>query len=203
MAHDSGSQSSSYRFRPTAEPEPIWREAPRYCPERQFPPYRFVAGLNPHPRSHPEGHARGRPEPELEYLPRNRWRENQDYLFGIDLYHSGYFWEAHEGWEGLWKQVDRHSAEGQFYQGLILLSAARIKLHARSAHGVRKTSWMAYQRLRNVLDLGAAGADGRFMGIDLPGLLAQVDRHYGAHWPDGSLRAIVLRGDPPRLELQF
>jgi len=51
------------------------------------------------------------------------------------------------------------------------------------------------------LALGASDENGRFMGIHLPDLVVQVERHYGAHWPDGSMRGIVLRGMAPRLTL--
>jgi len=197
----SASQPSSVSAPRLKEPAPLWSEAPRHCPSRDLPRYRFVAGLNPHPLRDPRGHSFGLPDTEPPRLPPRRWRENRLYLYGIDLYHQGYFWEAHEAWEQLWKQVDRHSAEGRFLQGLILLSAARIKHNVGSAQGVRKASWLGYRRLQAVVDLGGPDADGRFMGIEVPDLLDQVERHYGPHWPDGSLRGIVLRGAPPRLRL--
>lgn len=160
-----------------------------------------MAGLNPHPTRDPRGHFFGREDEDVGHLPPEQWRENRLYLRGIDLYHQGYFWEAHEVWEQLWKLVDRHSAEGQFLQGLILLSAARIKHNVRSAAGVRKTSWLAYRRLQAALEKDPCDSEGRFMGLDLADLIARTKHHYAPLWPDGSLRGIVLRGEPPRLLL--
>ncbi len=185
------------------EPGPLWPEAPRYCPGRKLPAYRFVPGLNPHPVRDRRGHSFGRPEAIRDRIPPDRWRENLDYLFGIDLYHQGYFWEAHEVWEGLWKQADRDTAEKRFYQGLIFLTASQFKRHQGSAQGVRKASRLGYLRLEAVVEAGACDARGRFMGIDLPGLLVQIERYYGAQWPDGSLRGIALRGEPPRLMVEM
>ena len=35
------------------------------------------------------------PDPE-------QWHLCRPYLYGIDLFNDGYYWEAHEVWEGLW-----------------------------------------------------------------------------------------------------
>ena len=185
------------------EPTPLWADAPRYCPERALPSYRFAPGLNPHPVRDPRGHSFGRREPSSDRIPPDRWRENQGYLFGIDLYHQGYFWEAHEAWEGLWRQADRHSPEGRFFQGLILLAAALFKRHLGSEQGVRRTSRLAYQRIKEVAEAGVCDARGRYMGIDVADLLGQIERCYGVHWPEGSLGGITLRGEPPQLVLEL
>jgi hypothetical protein len=29
------------------------------------------------------------------------------FLWGLDLFNHGYYWEAHEAWEGLWQVADR------------------------------------------------------------------------------------------------
>lgn len=98
------------------EPAPIWPDSPRYCPGRPFPAYRFVPGLNLHPTGQVGGHSYGKPVEHPSYLPPGRWRENQLYLFGIDLYHQSYFWESHEAWEILWHltKSKRVSAEPGF-----------------------------------------------------------------------------------------
>ncbi len=69
---------------------PVWPDAKRHLPEVAFPSYAYVPGKTPHPVRDPEGHMRGG-EPVGGFLR------------GIDLYHAGYLWEAHEAWEGLWK----------------------------------------------------------------------------------------------------
>nr|WP_244447982.1 DUF309 domain-containing protein [Neorhizobium vignae] len=47
---------------------------------------------------------------------------------GQDLFNHGYYWEAHEAWEGLWQAAKRGSQLRAFLKGLILLSAAGVKI---------------------------------------------------------------------------
>ena len=131
--------------------EPLWPEAPRYCPQISFPSYRFVPGLNPHPSlSRGEIPLSSPPPPSVSSgrdrsfrpvtrnkfdvtgihslkIPPDQWQENEIYLFGVDLYHQGYLWESHEAWEALWHLTDKKGVEGQFFQGLIQNSAALLK----------------------------------------------------------------------------
>ena len=50
------------------------------------------------------------------------------FLWGLDLFNHGYYWEAHEAWEGLWQVVDRGVPSRMLFKGLILLSAAGVKI---------------------------------------------------------------------------
>ena len=124
------------------EPSPVWPDAPRYCPHRIFPAYRFTPGLNLHPRGQVGGHSYGLLEEVPPYLPPNRWRENEVYLFGVDLYHYGYLWESHELWESLWHLTNKEEPEGQFLQGLIQNSAAKLKLHLNEFSGAQRPLWI-------------------------------------------------------------
>lgn len=99
---------------------------PRYS-KRKFPSYRFIPGKTPHPTRDPDGHSFARhPEPRVNF---NDWRTCENYLYGIDLFNHGYWWEAHEALETVWVTVGRKSEAGQFIQGLILLSVAHLKCH--------------------------------------------------------------------------
>src|SRR5437016_5797881 len=95
---------------------------PRLVPERPFPPYSFVPGLFPHPISDPAGHSYGQPHPTPLPLDVDQWAANADYLFGIDLFNHGYYWEAHEVWEGLWHACGRAGILGDMLKGLIQLT---------------------------------------------------------------------------------
>ena len=105
---------------------PIWPDAPRYGPDEPFPPYRFLPGaeLHPHPARDEAGHSYG-----VERAPRP-----DDFRRGVDLYHAGYLWEAHEAWESLWKE-SHDPVRRDFLQGLIQLAAALIKAHVGRARG--------------------------------------------------------------------
>src|SRR6516162_9140895 len=105
---------------PTNEPR-------RLVPEEPLPPYAFVPGRSPHPVSDPAGHSfRVAPERPCALDP-ERWRDNKTYLYGLDLFNAGYYWEAHEAWEALWHAAGRKGATADFLKGLIKLAAAGVK----------------------------------------------------------------------------
>ncbi len=179
------------------EPFPIWLiwpEAPRLCPRRTFPSYRFTPGVTPHPRRDPQGHAYGKPEERPAYLPPERWRENDLYLYGVDLYHQGYLWESHEAWESLWHLTGKEDVEGQFLQGLIQNAAALLKVHLQHWDGARHLSREAHRRLQFV----EQSVSGRFMGIDVQGLVCDLGRYYSPLWAGEE----KVKGAPPRLETE-
>src|SRR6059058_3393109 len=100
---------------------------PRYCPERPLPPYGYVPGLNPHPLSDPRGHSFGVRAESAEALEEPTFRDNATYLYAIDLFNHGFFWEAHEAWEALWHAAGRKGRTADFLKGLIKLAAAGVK----------------------------------------------------------------------------
>jgi len=175
------------------EPWPVWSDAPRYAPKRGFPPYRFTPGVTPHPRQNPQGHSYGKKDEKPDYLPPERWRENEFYLFGVDLYHQGYLWESHEAWETLWHLTDKEGAEGQLLQGLIQNAAALLKVHLKEWTGARHLSREAVRRLQ----FAAMRRKGPFMGVDLAKLLRDCESFYRPLW-EGHDR---VSGRPPRLVL--
>ncbi len=91
--------------------------------ERSFPlpPYRFVPKVNPHPLKDPKGHMFGKEALWDSYTEEQRWN------IGVDFFNNHYFWEAHEVWEGLWKE--KNAAEKDFLQAMILLSASLLQEH--------------------------------------------------------------------------
>ena len=112
---------------------------------------------------------------DVELLPPQLWRQNEDYLYGVDLYNFAYWWEAHEAWEGLW-----HEAEDTyrlFLQGLIQVSASLIKYHMRMLRPLRTLSTAGRDKLRQVV-VECEDADGNYMGIDLPAFLDTIDAFF-------------------------
>lgn len=152
-------------------------KAERYT-HRAFPAYRFVPGKHPHPIASPEGHSYAPPgheEPEVVYVPSERWRESEDYLYGCDLYNHAYWWEAHEAWEGLWRLTPKGSAQRHFIQALIQVSAAHLKIvleRTRAAMDLRESSDGHFDRV--VKEIGGE----RFMGIDVSDWRGRVCAYY-------------------------
>ena len=58
---------------------------------RDFPPYRYVPGMHPHPTNSPEGHSYDDDEEEHDKWDSDLWKTNGDYLFGVDLYNYHYY----------------------------------------------------------------------------------------------------------------
>jgi uncharacterized protein len=102
-------------------------ERPRLARNLKLPRYAFVPGESAHPRRAEPG-AHGLAEPEDETVA---------VLFGIDLFNHGYFWEAHEIWEGPWRAAPEGSDRRLFLKALIRLAAAALKLRSGSPAGVR------------------------------------------------------------------
>ncbi|BCH12313.1 hypothetical protein MesoLj131c_65710 (plasmid) [Mesorhizobium sp. 131-3-5] len=50
------------------------------------------------------------------------------FRWGIDFFNHGYYREAHEAWEPLWHAAKRSAQHRLFFQGLILLAAAGVKI---------------------------------------------------------------------------
>ena len=138
--------------------------AMRYS-SQDFPPYRYVPGLHPHPTNSPEGHSYGEEDEEHEKWNSSLWRKNDDYLFGIDLYNYHYYWEAHEAWEGLWIASIRNSSEHRFLQGLIKCGAALLKI--RMANYEIQDLIGARNLARSGIDLLSKVGTDQFMGLDI------------------------------------
>ncbi len=138
---------------------------PRFVPDAQLPPYSYVPGRFPHPISDPVGHLFGKPL-ELPAAPDpNSWRESRAYLYGVDLFNFGYYWEAHEVWEGLWRACGRSGPAADFFRGLIKLAAAGVKVRQGVPAGVASHAARAAAVFRNF-----AHAD--FFGQRIADLLA-------------------------------
>jgi hypothetical protein len=154
--------------------------------------------VNCHPVRDSKGHSFGKNDTPPA-ITHESWRESRAYLFGIDLYHNGYFWEAHESWEGLWRSAEEDSLEANFLQALILNSAAQLKAHMRNPIGVRTHSQAARWRLARIRSRGYCGPAMRFFGIDVDELVAQIKRHYQQVWKSDDNDIVRLEGDAPRL----
>jgi uncharacterized protein len=144
-------------------------QPPRLLPDRPFPPYAYVPGETPHPTRDPGGHSYGAefripepPDPE-------DWRACRDYLYGIDLFNHGFYWEAHEAWEGLWVACGRHGPTATYLQALISLAAAGLKARSGCARGMRANADKAVSLLESVASRAGSHRT-RYMGLDVSAL---------------------------------
>ncbi|MBX6311564.1 MAG: DUF309 domain-containing protein [Isosphaeraceae bacterium] len=105
-------------------------------PESRFPPYTYVPGGPwPHPIASPLGHSAGQPRPPAQPIEGDAWERSPEYLRGIELFNTGYYWEAHEAWEALWHALGRRGPTADLLKGLIKLAAAGVKIRERRPRG--------------------------------------------------------------------
>ena len=89
---------------------------PRWLvPQKSFPPYAYLPGREPHPVRDPTGHSY-----HVEPIPLAAEPSlgSDIFLWGLDLFNHGYYWEAHEAWEGLWQVADRDGPLRMLFKGL-------------------------------------------------------------------------------------
>lgn len=108
----------------------------RYAPDIPFPPYAYVPGVQNHPTQHPLGHSYNAEKPKVDAPNPQNWRTNPFYLYGIDLFNYGYYWEAHEAWEELWHACGHVGETADFLKALIKLTAAGVKVREERPEGV-------------------------------------------------------------------
>lgn len=146
---------------------------PRLVPDAPLPPYTFIPGRTPHPVSDPAGHMHGK---TLERPPApdpSRWQESRAYLVGVDLFNHGFYWEAHEAWEGLWHACGRMGPTADFLRGLIKLAAAGVKMREGRPRGVASHAARAVTIFRNLAQRFGGMNVHRF-GLRIGDLLAAV-----------------------------
>ena len=103
-----------------------------------LPPYSYVPGGPwPHPISSPRGHSFGRPASKVVSPSETSGAIPPRFLRGVALFNAGYYWEAHEVWEGLWHAYGRHGVLADVIKALIKLAAAGVKAREGQEHGVR------------------------------------------------------------------
>lgn len=150
----------------------------RLLPGRPLPPYAYRPGHNPHPTRDPGGHSHQAlaEAPALPAPPDPAdWRGSPDYLYGIDLFNQGYYWEAHEAWEGLWVACGRQGPTATYLQALINLAAAGFKARWGSARGLRANAGTAARLFKAFAAQRGAGGP-HFMGLEVAALAAFAER---------------------------
>jgi predicted metal-dependent hydrolase len=138
---------------------------PRYS-SRPFPAYAYVPGRHPHPRRDPEGHSYGRPEPTPAACTAAHWPTSEEFLYAVDLYNFGYWWECHEVFEGLWKAVGPKTELGSFFQALVDLAAGNLKYRMENSASASKLWKFSLSRLERL--------PSSLMGLDIHALASEL-----------------------------
>lgn len=159
--------------------EAVWKNAPRLCPQLRLPPYRYLPGKNLHPG---EDHLPPLGDHAIHY--------------GIDLYHAGYFYEAHEAWEPLWLRLPPGDLQRTLLHGLIQLTAALLKIELGQWRPAQTLSRRAYHYIGVVQH-----RDPQLLQLDLTQLSSHIQRYFQSLWAGASQGASLMVSRAPRLQL--
>ena len=155
----------------------------RYSP-RPLPPYRFVPGETPHPTRDPRGHSFGVKAEVPGPWRLEDWRDLDEWLWAVDLFNQGYWWESHEALEALWHAAGRTKARARFIQSLVHLSAACLNRRRGHPEAARRQAARAARGLRAARDAAALTTPGSsasvVMGIDLARLIQDVEQSFAS-----------------------
>lgn len=146
----------------------------RLLPAVDLPRYTHIPGSGtPHPYRDPRGHSYDRKPLQPKPLCETRWAENRSYLCGLDLFNLGFYWEAHDEWDRLFKMTTPDTLEGRFLKGLIKLAAAGMKVREESIHGVRRHAASAGEVFA---DIAAESDTDSYCGLNFTMLQFAADR---------------------------
>ena len=134
----------------------------------EFPPYTYDRNRERRPRVDSPAGRRAVEDYEPQPLEPDNWRRCGVYLFAIDLFNRGWYWEAHEEWEALWVLAGRQGVTADFLKGLIKLAAAGVKCRESRVNGVARHTARAVELLEMVR---SASRRDEYAGLSLPSLI--------------------------------
>ena len=146
---------------------------------RPLPDYRHVPGRTPHPTRDSAGHSYGRPPAPVPDLNQADWRTCDEYLYGLDLFNAGYWWECHEVLENLWHAAGLGTMAGHALQAVIQCAASHLKVECGQPVGAVRLAEHAAAHAEWGGILG--------LGLDLRALVAATRGHIGAGAPPALL----------------
>jgi hypothetical protein len=193
---------------------------PRYVPDIPLPPYSYVPGHElPHPVNDPQGHlyaqaSQAHASPitpaQLSALPSDpvsrrpalaaTLADNSRWLYSLDLFNAGFYWEAHEAWESFWNAFGRTTPEARFVQGLIHLSAACVKIREGKPMGVSRHTKRA-RELHGELEAANPGGTLNLAPESLSEVITELEKYTPACWHTS--RTLVVRVLAGNLRLSF
>ncbi|WP_321368438.1 DUF309 domain-containing protein [uncultured Desulfuromusa sp.] len=134
--------------------------------DRPLPAYRHLPFTNAHPFLDKDGHSYGEKLSPAESFSTDNWQDCDDYLYSIDLFNYGFWWEAHERLKYLCLGAGRESETGQFVQGLVQIAAALLKHFMQEETGAATLAESGSGNLKGVADI--------YLGINVATLITQL-----------------------------
>lgn len=148
---------------------------PRYS-KRNLPPYRHLPFFNPNPFLDENGHFDGGAFILPECFSEATWRECEEYLYSIDLFNHGFWWEAHVYLKQLCTVTGRESPLGRFLVGLVLIAAAMLHYFMVDTESAAMLAQMGLEKMRE--------AHGCSLGIDIESLANDMQQCLRSDLPE-------------------
>lgn len=95
------------------------------------------------------------------------------FVYGVALHDAGFFWEAHEVWEAVWKAAPKNGCDRLILRALIQLANAKLKLRVgRKGAAVR----LLGEAATDLAEAGRRRASDRSLAasFDIGGLRAEI-----------------------------
>ncbi len=92
------------------------------------------------------------------------------FRYGIDLFNSGYFWEAHEIWEPVWMRLAPNSRERLAAQAFIQAANAFLKLATSRENAFQRVAGEAVRLGREACARGSV-----VLGVDVEAWLGALE----------------------------
>lgn len=134
---------------------------------RPLPEYRHIPFKTPHPYMDEGGHSYQEKLPVITDFNEQNWQDCDPYLYAIDLFNQGYWWEAHELLKQVCYAVGRDSEIGSFLEAVIQIAAGELKHYMREQRGAQ----VLLERGLN----GLSATQPVFLGIDIAVFKATVE----------------------------
>jgi predicted metal-dependent hydrolase len=144
---------------------------PRFVCDESLPAYAYLPGQYPHPTRDPRGHSFDRKREKCICPDPDQWHSCRQYLVGIDLFNHGYYWEAHEAWEDIWRECRGMEPAQSFFQALIRLAAAGLKIRQGKPRGGQRHAQGATELFKQAAS-NLEALDTRYMGFYLRELIS-------------------------------
>ena len=155
-------------FRKECNPmQPVFKpdQIPAYS-NKPMPAYRHIPFKTPYPEIEDGSHCYTESSTTLAAFSAQSWQDCELYLYCIDLFNQGYWWEAHELLKQVCLAVGRESVIGRFLEAVIQISAGELKHYMQEEKGAQV-----------LLERGLAGLlvePPIFLGIEIAAFAADI-----------------------------
>lgn len=147
------------------DPQFIEKNILRYT-DRPLPAYRHLPFINAHPFLDKDGHSYDEKLSPVDSFSTENWQDCDEYLYSIDLFNYGYWWEAYERLKHISLGAGRESETGRFVQGLLQIAAALLKHFMQEEKGAATLAKLGTGNLQSVANI--------YLGIDVNNLIDQL-----------------------------